>query len=124
MFISEIDCSTYVEPYRRSEGGSGSETVEGTLKILQREPVIATINKRGALTEAVSQGKFKAVIDVFPREPLPKDHPIRKAPGVVLSAHRAGSVAHQAESCHACEGSSGARWQEPHYAPGLGRIGH
>lgn len=46
-----------------------------------------------ALTEAVSQGKFKAVIDVFPREPLPKDHPIRKAPGVVLSAHRAGSVA-------------------------------
>jgi phosphoglycerate dehydrogenase-like enzyme len=45
-----------------------------------------------ALTEAVSQGKFKAVIDVFPQEPLPKDHPIRKAPGVVFSAHRAGSV--------------------------------
>jgi hypothetical protein len=37
MFISEIDCSTYVEPYRRSEGGSGSETVEGTLKILRRD---------------------------------------------------------------------------------------
>ena len=37
MFISEMDPSTYVEPYRRSEGGSGSETVEGTLKILRRD---------------------------------------------------------------------------------------
>ncbi len=37
MFISEIDCSTYLEPYRRSEGGSGSDTIEGTLKILQRD---------------------------------------------------------------------------------------
>jgi phosphoglycerate dehydrogenase-like enzyme len=45
-----------------------------------------------ALTDLVSQGKFQAVIDVFPQEPLPADHPIRKAPGVVLSAHRAGSV--------------------------------
>ena len=32
-----MDPSTYVEPYRRSEGGSGSDTVEGTLKILQRD---------------------------------------------------------------------------------------
>lgn len=45
-----------------------------------------------ALTELVSAGRFKAAIDVFPEEPLPQDHPIRKAPGVVLSAHRAGSV--------------------------------
>jgi hypothetical protein len=37
MFISEIDPSTYVEPYRRSEGGSGSDTIEGTLKILRRD---------------------------------------------------------------------------------------
>jgi phosphoglycerate dehydrogenase-like enzyme len=45
-----------------------------------------------ALTELVTARRFKAVIDVFPQEPLPKDHPIRRAPGVVLSAHRAGSV--------------------------------
>ena len=45
-----------------------------------------------ALTELVGEGRFKAAIDVFPEEPLAKDHPIRKAPGVVLSAHRAGSV--------------------------------
>jgi phosphoglycerate dehydrogenase-like enzyme len=46
-----------------------------------------------ALTELVSEERFKAVMDVFPEEPMPTDHPIRRAPGVVLSAHRAGSVA-------------------------------
>ena len=45
-----------------------------------------------ALTELVLQGRFKAAIDVFPVEPLAADHPIRTAPGAVLSAHRAGSV--------------------------------
>jgi phosphoglycerate dehydrogenase-like enzyme len=45
-----------------------------------------------ALTDLVLQGRFKAAIDVFPMEPLPADHPIRNAPGTVLSAHRAGSV--------------------------------
>jgi phosphoglycerate dehydrogenase-like enzyme len=45
-----------------------------------------------ALTELVLAGRFKAAIDVFPTEPLDQDHPIRQAPGVVLSAHRAGSV--------------------------------
>jgi phosphoglycerate dehydrogenase-like enzyme len=45
-----------------------------------------------ALTEFVLEGRFKAAIDVFPVEPLPVDHPIRQAPGAVLSAHRAGSV--------------------------------
>lgn len=45
-----------------------------------------------ALTDFVAQGRFKAAIDVFPVEPLPADHPIRRAPGAVLSAHRAGSV--------------------------------
>jgi phosphoglycerate dehydrogenase-like enzyme len=45
-----------------------------------------------ALTDLVLAGLFKAAIDVFPQEPLPADHPIRCAPGVILSAHRAGSV--------------------------------
>lgn len=46
-----------------------------------------------ALTELVLAGRFRAAIDVFPTEPLPPDHPNRRAPGAVLSAHRAGSVA-------------------------------
>lgn len=45
-----------------------------------------------ALTDLLLQGRFRAGIDVFPTEPLPDDHPIRSAPGTVLSAHRAGSV--------------------------------
>jgi phosphoglycerate dehydrogenase-like enzyme len=45
-----------------------------------------------ALTELVLAGRFKAAIDVFPVEPLQLDHPIRRASGAVLSAHRAGNV--------------------------------
>ena len=45
-----------------------------------------------ALTELVLARRFKAAIDVFPNEPLAPDHPIRQAPGAVLSGHRAGSV--------------------------------
>jgi phosphoglycerate dehydrogenase-like enzyme len=46
-----------------------------------------------SLTELVGQGRFRAGIDVFPSEPLPKDHPIRKVPGAVLSSHKAGAMA-------------------------------
>jgi phosphoglycerate dehydrogenase-like enzyme len=45
-----------------------------------------------ALTDLLLAGRFRAGIDVFPEEPLAADHPIRSAPGTVLSAHRAGSV--------------------------------
>jgi phosphoglycerate dehydrogenase-like enzyme len=67
------------------------------LSRLQPGAVLALISRShvvdfDALTDLVTAGRFKAVIDVFPQEPLPADHPIRRAPGVVLSAHRAGSV--------------------------------
>jgi len=67
------------------------------LELIQPGAVFVLISRShlvdfAALTELVSAGRFKAAIDVFPEEPLPKDHPIRQAPGVVLSAHRAGSV--------------------------------
>ena len=45
-----------------------------------------------ALTELLHAGRFRAAIDVFPQEPLGPEHPIRNAPNVVLSAHRAGTV--------------------------------
>jgi phosphoglycerate dehydrogenase-like enzyme len=44
-----------------------------------------------ALTEMLLAGRFLAGIDVFPEEPLPKDHLIRKASHAVLSSHRAGA---------------------------------
>jgi phosphoglycerate dehydrogenase-like enzyme len=45
-----------------------------------------------ALTELLAAGRFQAGIDVFPEEPLPKDHPIRQLSHAVLSPHRAGSI--------------------------------
>ncbi|MBK8022426.1 MAG: hydroxyacid dehydrogenase [Chloroflexi bacterium] len=43
-----------------------------------------------ALTEFVSEGRFKAALDVFPSEPLEADHPLRRAEHAILSAHKAG----------------------------------
>lgn len=67
------------------------------LELIQAGSVLVLISRShvvdfDALTELVQAGRFKAAIDVFPQEPLPLDHPIRRAAGVVLSAHRAGSV--------------------------------
>jgi len=45
-----------------------------------------------ALTEALYANHVQAAIDVFPEEPLPADHPIWRAPNVILSAHRAASI--------------------------------
>jgi phosphoglycerate dehydrogenase-like enzyme len=45
-----------------------------------------------ALTEMLSEGRFKAAIDVYSEEPLPLDHPICKLPNVILSSHRAGAI--------------------------------
>lgn len=44
-----------------------------------------------ALTDRVLAGRFLAGIDVFPQEPLDKEHPIRNASHAVLSSHRAGA---------------------------------
>lgn len=45
-----------------------------------------------ALTELLAAGRFRAGIDVFPQEPLPKDHPIRRVKHAILSSHRAGAM--------------------------------
>jgi phosphoglycerate dehydrogenase-like enzyme len=67
------------------------------LQLVPRDSVLVLISRAHlvdfeALTEFVLEGRFRAAIDVFPEEPMPKDHPIRKAEHAVLSAHRAGSV--------------------------------
>jgi phosphoglycerate dehydrogenase-like enzyme len=45
-----------------------------------------------ALMDAVARGHIRAASDVFPEEPLPLDHPVRKLPGFLRSAHRAGAL--------------------------------
>ena len=67
------------------------------LERLRPEAILTLVSRAhlvdfDALTDLVSQRRFRAAIDVFPREPLEKDHPIRRAPGTVLSAHRAGAI--------------------------------
>lgn len=61
---------------------------DATLVLISRSHVVDF----DALTEFLCEGRFRAAIDVFPEEPPRADHPIRKAPNVILSAHRAGSI--------------------------------
>lgn len=51
-----------------------------------------------ALTDLLLAGRFRAAIDVFPQEPLPLDHPIRRAQHAVLSSHRAGAIGEAIEN--------------------------
>ncbi|WP_275787510.1 hydroxyacid dehydrogenase [Pararhizobium gei] len=46
----------------------------------------------GALMAAVERGHIVAASDVFPDEPLPLDHPVRRLKGFLRSAHRAGAL--------------------------------
>jgi len=45
-----------------------------------------------ALVELAEAGRFRAAIDVFPEEPVAKDHLVRRAERILLSAHRAGGM--------------------------------
>lgn len=67
------------------------------LSLIRSDAVLVLISRShlvdfDALTDLLHQGSFRAAIDVFPQEPLAADHPIRRAPNTILSAHRAGSV--------------------------------
>jgi phosphoglycerate dehydrogenase-like enzyme len=45
-----------------------------------------------ALAAAAAAGRIRVATDVFPVEPLPKDDPIRQAPNMLFSPHRAGAL--------------------------------
>ncbi len=45
-----------------------------------------------ALMHAVRSGHIRAASDVYPEEPLPLNHPVRKLENFILSAHRAGAL--------------------------------
>jgi phosphoglycerate dehydrogenase-like enzyme len=46
----------------------------------------------GALVAALRAERIRAVLDVVDPEPLPADHPLWKAPGVMISPHSAGDT--------------------------------
>jgi len=67
------------------------------LELIPRDSVLCLLSRShvmdfGALTDLVVQGRFRAAIDVFPKEPLPPDHPIREAEFAVLTPHLAGGA--------------------------------
>jgi phosphoglycerate dehydrogenase-like enzyme len=45
-----------------------------------------------AMLEAVNSGHIRAATDVFPREPVAADDPVRRVEGLLLSAHRTGGT--------------------------------
>ena len=45
-----------------------------------------------ALVDALEAGRVRAVLDVVDPEPLPRDHALWRAPGVIISPHSAGDT--------------------------------
>lgn len=45
-----------------------------------------------ALVEAAASGHLRVASDVFPEEPMPKDHAVRSTANFLRSAHRAGAL--------------------------------
>ncbi len=45
-----------------------------------------------ALLDALNAGRIRAALDVTDPEPLPADHPLWRAPNVLITPHIAGSV--------------------------------
>jgi phosphoglycerate dehydrogenase-like enzyme len=58
------------------------------LVLVSRAPVVDF----DALLDRVSAGRLAAAIDVWPDEPVPKQHRARAMDGLVLSPHRAGGI--------------------------------
>lgn len=62
---------------------------DGALVVnVARGPVIDT----AALLAEVSRGRLRAALDVTDPEPLPPDHPLWQAPGVLISPHVGGNT--------------------------------
>ena len=64
---------------------------------LMKPTAVVVITSRGgvleenALVEALRSGKIAgAGFDVYPKEPLPKDHPLRSLPNVIMQPHIGG----------------------------------
>jgi phosphoglycerate dehydrogenase-like enzyme len=52
----------------------------------------AGIVKFDDLLDAAESGRIRAGIDVWPDEPIPRDHRARATPNTLLQAHRAGNI--------------------------------
>lgn len=71
-----------------------------------RGPVVDT----DALLAELSSGRLRAALDVTDPEPLPPDHPLWTAPGLLLTPHVAGSVTGHRERAYAIVAAELARF--------------
>lgn len=68
------------------------------LSLIRSDAVLVLLSRAhvvdfDSLTELVAAGHFRAATDVVPTEPLAPDHSVREVDDIILSAHKAGSVA-------------------------------
>jgi phosphoglycerate dehydrogenase-like enzyme len=61
----------------------------GAAVLLMSRAAVADVD---ALVELAAAGRLRAAIDVWPQEPVPRDHPARAVEGLLLSPHRAGGM--------------------------------
>jgi phosphoglycerate dehydrogenase-like enzyme len=71
-----------------------------------RGPVVDT----AALTAELQAGRLRAALDVTDPEPLPADHPLWQAPGLLLTPHVAGSVTGFPRRAYALVRTQVERW--------------
>lgn len=87
---------------------------ERELALLKRGAIVANLARGGivsdqALLAALQSGHVAgAVLDVYEKEPLPADHPLRKAPNVLLTPH-IGASTHEAQRNVAVDVSEAVR---------------
>jgi len=67
------------------------------IAVLRKSAVLVNVARAAlvdtdALIERLKQRDLYAAIDVFDREPLPRNHPLRRLPNVHLTPHRAGGL--------------------------------
>jgi phosphoglycerate dehydrogenase-like enzyme len=62
---------------------------QGAALLLMSRAAVADVD---VLVELVAAGRLRAAIDVWPREPVPADHPARAVEGLLLSPHRTGGM--------------------------------
>jgi phosphoglycerate dehydrogenase-like enzyme len=73
---------------------AASRGLIGAAEIARMKPGALLVNTsraglvdQGAMLAALQEGRIMAALDVYEREPLPPDDPIRRAPNTVLSPH-------------------------------------
>jgi phosphoglycerate dehydrogenase-like enzyme len=88
LFASADAISIHLPLSERSQGLVG----EAELSAMKPGAILVNTSRgpivdEAALLRALQAGRIRAGLDVFDVEPLPKEHPLRQAPNVVLSPH-------------------------------------